>query len=309
MSKEEQTILVQQHIKTILATLNDARVTEFFGTIAHGKMMRAKLIMKIAAAHPDAPKLAAIVELIHLASLLHDDVIDDSLLRRGKPTVHALYGTKNAVMLGDILYAKAFEQLVGMGETIAQSVSGAVVQLSIGELNDVAMSSAFNEDEDAYMKMLYQKTGSLIEASCFAAAVLAGYDRDVLGSYGRALGVAFQIVDDILDVTQDEAKLGKPSFGDFAEGKSTLPFLYLYAKLSHDERIALLKLFGKPFSPEGISWTREQMAKHDIVKLCLQKASKVMDDAVCALEKSENVDAILRGSLIKAAQEQLARDF
>jgi octaprenyl-diphosphate synthase len=110
--------------------------------------------------------------MIHAASLLHDDVIDDAYTRRNKPSLNALYGNKTAIMLGDVLYSKGFFELNNISPEVAKIVSNAVVQLSLGELKDVSLSKAFNLDKEVYLGMIYQKTASLIEASAGAAAVL-----------------------------------------------------------------------------------------------------------------------------------------
>ncbi|OHE21220.1 MAG: octaprenyl-diphosphate synthase, partial [Sulfurimonas sp. RIFOXYD2_FULL_37_8] len=193
-----------------------------------GKRLRAKLILKIADSNEKAPLLAAIVELIHGASLLHDDVIDEATLRRGVASVNATDGSKTAVMLGDILYSKAFTELVSFEKEIARIIASSVTALSKGEMMDVKMADEFNSDEEKYLDMLYLKTATLIEASAEAAAILAGKDSHSHALYGKNLGLSFQIIDDILDITSDEAILGKPAMNDFVEGKCTLPYIYLY---------------------------------------------------------------------------------
>ena len=201
--------------------------------IEKGKGIRGKLVTIIS---PSSSKLAAVIEAIHLASLLHDDVIDEADKRRGVISINAKYGDHTAVMLGDIVYSKAFYELIDFGSEIAKVVSNAVYLLSQGELEDVKLSKSINLDKDKYMQMIYKKTASLIEAACAAAALIEGYDKKDFMKYGKNIGIAFQIIDDLLDITQDEKTLGKPAMHDFYEGKVTLPFIYLFEAINNEEK-------------------------------------------------------------------------
>ena len=154
---------VEQEILRLIKECDYDEVERLFGTLSGGKRLRAKLILKIAPEQKYAPLLAAIVELIHAASLLHDDVIDDADTRRGVASVNATDGSKIAVMLGDILYSKAFTELVAFDKEIAQTIASSVTALSKGEMMDVAMAESFNSDEKAYLDMLYLKTATLIK--------------------------------------------------------------------------------------------------------------------------------------------------
>jgi len=196
-------------MKNFIAELGYEPANAMFVRINSGKKLRSKLLLKIAGENEQSLKICAIIELIHLASLLHDDVIDDADTRRGSPSINASFGTKNAVMLGDILYSKGFYELSKFPHEIAGEISGAVSKLSIGEMMDVDLSAKFNEDKSAYETMIYYKTAVLIESAAAVGAMLAGLDARNFKIYGKNLGLAFQIVDDILDVTQDAATLGK----------------------------------------------------------------------------------------------------
>ncbi|WP_292657692.1 polyprenyl synthetase family protein, partial [Nitratifractor sp.] len=218
---------VERRIGQYIAELEDRDAQELYGRLPAGKRLRARLILIIAGSSPAAVKTAAVVEMIHAASLLHDDVIDDADLRRGRPSLNALYGSKTSIMFGDVLYAKAFHELVDIDRQVARVLSHAVIELSLGERQDVLLSERFNPDCGAYLKMIYQKTASLIEASAEGAAILAGKNREVYRTYGRNLGIAFQMIDDLLDITQSAKALGKPAMHDFEEGKTTLPYIYL----------------------------------------------------------------------------------
>ena len=144
---------VERKIEQFIADLNDKEVCALYARLPSGKRLRAKLILKIAGNSLSVVKTAAIVEMIHAASLLHDDVIDDAYTRRSKPSLNALYGNKTAIMLGDILYSKGFLELNNIGPDVATVISNAVVQLSLGELKDVSLSTTFNLDKDVYLEM------------------------------------------------------------------------------------------------------------------------------------------------------------
>ncbi|MCJ7765857.1 MAG: polyprenyl synthetase family protein, partial [Thiovulaceae bacterium] len=206
---------VEKEILSLVDEIGYDEISRLFNTLQGGKRLRAKLILEIAAEDADAARLGAIVELIHAASLLHDDVIDDATLRRGAASVNATENSKTAIMLGDALYSKAYSALVSFDEMIAKTVAGAVTALSVGELMDGRLSEHFNADAERYMQMLYLKTAALIEASAKGAAQLAGKDTEAYALYGKNLGISFQIIDDILDIVSDEATLGKPALHDY----------------------------------------------------------------------------------------------
>ncbi|MDM5272012.1 polyprenyl synthetase family protein [Sulfurovum sp. zt1-1] len=294
---------VERKIEQFIAELEDREVSSFYWMLPAGKRLRAKLILKIAGNNLLAVKTAAVVEMIHAASLLHDDVIDDAYTRRNKPSLNALYGNKTAIMLGDILYSKGFLELNNISMEIAKIVSNAVVQLSLGELRDVSLSKTFNVDKEIYLKMIYQKTASLIEASAGAAAVLAGKPKEAYLTYGRNLGLAFQMIDDILDITQDSATLGKPALHDFVEGKTTLPYIYLYEALKSDEKRKLQSLHAKVLKPEEQLWIQTKMKEHQIIEKSYLEAKALIEEAI-ALMSAHGED-----SLAGIAKEMIEREF
>jgi octaprenyl-diphosphate synthase len=284
---------VEEEIARLLEEIGYAEVTRLFATLSGGKRLRAKLILKIAPSSQEAIKLAAIVELIHAASLLHDDVIDDAQLRRGAPSVNATEGSKTAIMLGDILYSKAFSSLVFFDSAIASLISNAVTALSVGEMQDVALASSFNSDEKIYLDMLYLKTASLIEASAAAAALLAGKQSENYALYGKNLGLSFQIIDDILDIVSDEATLGKPALNDFVEGKCTLPYIYLYHAVDDNDKERLVGMHAKKISSEESEWIKSKMQEHNCVERSFALAVKLSEEAKQALSGDEALIAIL----------------
>jgi octaprenyl-diphosphate synthase len=294
---------VERKIEQFIDDLNDKEVAVLYTKLPHGKRLRAKLILKIAGSSLPAVKTAAIVEMIHAASLLHDDVIDDAYIRRNKPSLNALYGNKTAIMLGDILYSKGFLELNDISPQVAKMISNAVVQLSLGELKDVSLSKAFNIDKKIYLEMIYQKTASLIEASAGAAALLAGKPQEAYLTYGRNLGLAFQMIDDILDITSDSGTLGKPALHDFVEGKTTLPYIYLYEALGSDDQKKLASLHAKVLSKKEQSWIMQHMDEHQILLKCYAQARELIDEAI-ELMNSKGEEA-----LSGIAQEMIERNF
>jgi len=279
---------VKQIMNMFVKQCGDKEVLSLYNQIEHGKMLRSRLILLIAGDSDKAAELCAVVELIHLSSLLHDDVIDEAPTRRGKPTIHMLFDTKTAIMLGDVLYSKAFSQLTLMDKEVAYIVSSAVTALSIGEMIDIELSKSFNTNQQSYMDMIDKKTASLLEASTKSAAILADKDKDSFAIYGRSLGLCFQIVDDILDITQDSETLGKPAMNDFKEGKTTLPYMLLYHELSDDDKTKLRSYFKKELSKEELNWIKEKIKKHDTIDKTRQIAKNLAKDGLNAIKHEQN---------------------
>jgi len=290
-------------MRGFVSDLGYKKADEMFAKISSGKKLRSRLILNIAPVNEISLTLCAVVELIHLASLLHDDVIDDSELRRGQPSINAIYGTKDAIMLGDILYAKGFFELSKFDKFISGEISAAVANLSIGELMDVTMSAEFNANLDAYKKMIYYKTAVLIEASAKCAAFLGGLDEMKFGEYGRNLGLAFQIIDDILDITQDPKTLGKPNFSDFKEGKTTLPYIYLYRVLDANGKERLKSLFKREPNEDEISWLKAQFEEFNVISRSINEARALGQKALESIKEYQNE------ALENIAKKMIYREF
>ncbi len=184
--------------------------------------------------------LAACVEFIHTATLLHDDVVDASGLRRGNETANALWGNEASVLVGDFLFSRAFEVMVADGSLrvlgILSSTSAIIAE---GEVAQLLTTNDTTTSEDAYLDVIAAKTAALFSAACRIGAVVAERPSDedeALASYGRNLGIAFQLVDDVLDYSSREATLGKTIGDDFREGKITLPVILAFRRGSDDER-------------------------------------------------------------------------
>lgn len=174
--------------------------------------------------------LAAIIEFIHTATLLHDDVVDISSMRRGRLTANAKWGNAPSVLVGDFLYSRAFQMMVRVGNMeIMQILSDTTNTISEGEVQQLVNAKDPSVSEENYLEVIYKKTGALFEAACDVAAVLSGAtdeQRQALKRYGYHLGLAFQLVDDALDYEGDAEALGKNVGDDLAEGKPTLPLIY-----------------------------------------------------------------------------------
>ena len=289
---------VKNQIKEFVKVCNHEKSLELLEKLATGKMLRSKLILKIAGISIESIKLCAVVEMIHAASLLHDDVIDEANTRRGQPSVNALYDNKTAIMFGDILYSRAFTELSQMDKQIAYTISNAVTLLSIGEMMDVDLTNTFNKSYDKYLDMIYKKTASLIEASSKAAAILSKKDENKYALYGKNLGLAFQMVDDILDITQDSKTLGKPAMLDFVEGKVTIPYLLLYERI--ENKTKLEALYKKELTSDESLWIKEQMtitrALDDSIALAKQ-IGNIAIDAVKDEEDSETLIFIMKAMI------------
>ncbi len=288
---------------TWVEELENDDINSLFQHLPKGKRLRAKLVLKIAGNSEEAIQLAAIIELIHAASLLHDDVIDESMTRRGVTSVNATDGSKVAVMMGDILYSKAYTQLVPFDIRISQAVAKAVTVLSIGEYVDVKMGETFNSDEDAYIEMIYKKTASLIEATAYCAAVLSGKEEESYRVYGKNLGLSFQIIDDILDIVSDEKTLGKPALNDYKEGKTTLPYIYLYNRLDEKGRQRLVSSHAKNIDADESQWIKDQMKENKSVEQSYRLAQRLSDEAIEAVSQHDESE------LVAIIKEMMGREF
>lgn len=283
---------IDRIIEQFVLDLNSKEVLEYLLQIPAGKRLRSKLICEIAKDHNDRFLLSAIVELIHLASLLHDDVIDDTVLRRGVKTIGATDGSKTAIMIGDIFYSKAYYELSRFDSEVAKVVSNSVTKLSLGELLDVRLSERFNSDRSIYLEMIDLKTAALIEASCEAAALICGKDRVRYREFGKKLGIAFQVIDDLLDITQDEQVLGKPALNDLTEGKVTLPMIDLFHNGNDDDRKRLCALFKQPIDPISVKWLRERMEAVGALASSVEFAKSLANEAKDLVKADNNLSAI-----------------
>jgi len=215
-----------------------------------GKMFRPTLALLSAAAAgtPDsrAVTLAASVELMHLATLVHDDSVDHSVLRRGLPTVNSMFSHQVSVIMGDFLYTRALMALVRMNDfEIMRIIADVANELTIGEMRQLSAVDALAFDEEAYYHLIRAKTASLIAGACESGAVCgAGEFREALSAYGDRLGMAFQIADDILDYTGEASVTGKPGGLDLREHKVTLPLIAALRQVNGAARTRIEELFA-----------------------------------------------------------------
>jgi octaprenyl-diphosphate synthase len=173
---------------------------------------------------------AAIIEFIHTATLLHDDVVDGSTLRRGRDTANEVWGNEASVLVGDYVYSRAFEMMVSLGDMrIMDVMASATNKIAEGEVLQLMNAHDPETTEERYFEVIYRKTAKLFESGMQIAAILAGASQTVeshMASYGKHLGTAFQLIDDVLDYRSDQQELGKNLGDDLAEGKPTLPLIY-----------------------------------------------------------------------------------
>ncbi len=200
-----------------------------------GKRMRPALVLLAAGAldyegqrHHD---MAAVIEFIHTATLLHDDVVDESALRRGRDTANAIFGNAASVLVGDFLYSRAFQMMVEVDDMrVMQVLSDATNIIAEGEVLQLMNCHDADVDEARYMQVIHYKTAKLFEAAARLGAILAKSTPEMeqaMAAYGKHLGTAFQLVDDVLDYSGEEADTGKSIGDDLAEGKPTLPLIYV----------------------------------------------------------------------------------
>jgi octaprenyl-diphosphate synthase len=215
-----------------------------------GKMFRPTLLLlssEVAGESDDqAITLAASLELIHLATLVHDDAVDHSALRRGMPTVNSLFSHQISVIMGDFLYSTALTHLVGLGSLEAlQTLTRASTEMTLGEMRQLAVTDPLRFSESEYYALIKSKTASLMRAACELGALSGARQYcDALGAFGENLGMAFQIADDLLDYREVKETTGKPSGLDLREHKVTLPLIHALRQMSPASRQQVERLFS-----------------------------------------------------------------
>ncbi len=227
--------------------------------LARGKLFRPTLALLSErledSLHPHGVTLAASVELLHLATLVHDDAVDHSVLRRGMPTVNALWNHQSAVIMGDYLYSRAVMELTAIGEIeFLRVLARAANEMSIGEMRQLSSHDTLGFGEADYDRLIASKTASLMSAACeLGAAAAGGRFQQAMREYGHHLGMAFQIADDLLDYARDEAVTGKPGGQDLREHKMTLPLIEALRRATPTERRLVERFFADPEpTDEGI---------------------------------------------------------
>lgn len=232
--------------------------------------------------------LGACVEMIHMATLIHDDVIDGAATRRGRPTAFHVHGPTGSILSGDVLLAKAMRLLAIDGDlAIIRQISDAVVEMAEGEVREVEVRTDFTLSEEEHMKVLRMKTAAFIESCCRAGARVGGAtieQEDALGAYGHHIGLAFQIADDLLDFRGSQAKTGKPVATDFREGCATLPLIALRGKLSEEETLVVRRKFGNGVTDDELAMIVQWMEVRGAFTYAAAAAEDHVTRALSALE-------------------------
>lgn len=281
-----------------------------------GKRMRPMLTLACAnlLGYPGTRhyKLAAAVEFIHTATLLHDDVVDGSGMRRGKRAANLIWGNPASVLVGDFLFSRAFELMVEDGSLkVLKILSHASAVIAEGEVEQLTAQRQIDTNEEHYLQIISAKTAALFAAACRVSPVVAEASEDsefALESYGRNLGIAFQLTDDVIDYASDAATMGKGVGDDFRDGKMTLPVILAYARASDGERQFWRSAIGGERSGDqdlarAISLLRASDALGDTVERARQYARRAID-ALANFPASK-----AKSALVEAAEFAVARAY
>ncbi|MBN1572453.1 MAG: polyprenyl synthetase family protein [Deltaproteobacteria bacterium] len=234
--------------------------------------------------------LAGVIELVHTATLLHDDVVDSAELRRGVESANILWGNQTSILVGDFLISQAFSMMVEVGDLrILDIVSLTTKKMTEGEMFQIALENALNITEEQYLKLIHNKTAVLIASACRIGALLGGTEKsneEKLAKFGEGVGMAFQIVDDVLDYSSDLKEVGKPVGNDLAEQKATLPLIFSLLKMSDGERDKTAEIFfADKKSEEDFSYIFGIVKQHGGIEYSMKKAKSFTESA-----KEELVD-------------------
>ena len=282
-SVEDKLVLTEEKIKSKLASDVDLveKMTSYHIKTG-GKRLRALLTLGAAklCGYTKGSRdvnLAACVELIHSATLMHDDVIDEGVVRRGKETLNKVWDNHSSVLIGDYLLSRCFEMMVEDGNLeVLKLLSSTSSKIAQGEILQLQHKGEVDMLEETYLKIISAKTAELFAAATKVGAILSDADtkqKDALEFYGRNLGLTFQIADDTLDYNSDLKLFGKKVGQDFFEGKITLPIILLFQKINFDEKNLLIELFKKDTrNDDDFKKIISIIKKYNIIKECYQKA-------------------------------------
>ncbi len=270
-----------------------------------GKLFRPTILLladQATGSSPRAVTLAATIELIHLATLVHDDSVDHSVLRRGMPTINSLFSHQVSVIMGDYLYSRAVIELVRMDDMEPLRVLGRVTnEMTVGEMRQLLAHDPMQFSEEQYDLLIRSKTASLLSGAAECGALEAPPEqRAALRRFGELLGMAFQIVDDLLDYTEDEAVLGKPSGSDLREHKVTLPLIAALPRMDEAARRQVARLLHTPDPSDDliaeVSAAVAQVGGLDYARARAHRLGEQADAELDLLPPSPACDA-LRGSI------------
>ena len=281
-----------------------------------GKRLRPLLVLLVAKASQVDDKnhtriLAAImIELIHTATLLHDDVVDDSNNRRGSETVHQHFGNQSAILVGDFVYSRAFQVMVQIGQMrVMEIMADATNTIAEGEVLQLINSGNADITEKQYLDVIYRKTGKLFEAGATIGAVLGNQSKLIessLTDYGRNLGIAFQLIDDVLDYSSSFETIGKDVGDDLAEGKPTLPLIYALERCEPKEQIIIRQAIQSK-NTQNIDQIIEYIKSSGALALSAEKAKSLSDQAIESLEPLPESE--YKNGLIELAQFAMNRMY
>ncbi|SUO96872.1 polyprenyl synthetase family protein [Suttonella ornithocola] len=260
--------------------------------------------------HQYAITAAAFIEFIHNATLLHDDVVDESEMRRGQPTANIAFSNAASVLVGDFLYTRAFQLMVRTGNmAILETMAEATNLIAAGEVMQLSNMHDPDVDEERYYRVIELKTAVLFSAACKVPAQLANLDQtkvQALADYGRYLGLGFQIIDDLLDYTGDVAKLGKSLGDDLAEGKPTLPLIRAQSQLEGFAQ-KRLRIIIETGDREAINEVIELLNQTDALIYSREQANNMIKNAIKVLDIFSDSD--YKTALVSLAYEAIQRDF
>ena len=316
---------IQQIVADDFAALNDSVVSQLHSeapvieSIGHyiieagGKRMRPVLVLlssrNLGYTGRDHIGLATVIEFLHTATLLHDDVVDMSEMRRGRPTANTRWDNPSSVLVGDFIYSRAFELLVNIGDMAIMDVMASTTnKISEGEVLQLVNQRNPNATEADYMQVILNKTAILFAAACKSAAILAGADTTIqenLHKFGLQVGLAFQLVDDVLDYSGSSATMGKNVGDDLAEGKPTLPLIYTMQHGTDADR-ALIEKAITGGGLEQLDAIMETVIRSGALDYTRQKAGACIDTALKCLECLP--DNEFRAGLAQVAEAALNRD-
>ena len=241
---------------------------------------------------PQTIKAAVIVELLHTATLVHDDVVDDAKTRRGLPSINAIWKNKVSVLVGDYLLAKALTEMLDLRDfTVLDILSITARRMSRGELLQIAKARKLDITEEVYFDMISDKTAALFAACCELAAVTSGDNgahQVELRNFGEKLGLAFQIRDDILDFEGRKAIIGKPILGDVKEKKITLPLIHAIHRSSDGEGRKIIKMIDRGLKPEDRSYVLDFIRSHSGIEYASAAAERIKAEALQSLDAFPN---------------------
>ena len=305
-SFDDKLILIDERIKEKLSSkVNLVDLMTKYHLKTGGKRLRA--LLTLAAARLCGYRkggrdinLSACVELIHAATLMHDDVIDNGEIRRGKKTINKIWGNQSSILVGDYLLSRCFEMMVEDGDLkVLKLLSSTSAEISQGEVLQLQHNKEVDLLEETYLKIISWKTASLFSAATKTGAIISNTEnkiQEALESYGKNLGLTFQIADDTLDYNSELKFFGKEIGNDFYEGKITLPIIILYQKIKDEEKDYIKKIFNKKVRTlNDLNNVLELIKKYNVIKDCYNKAEyfiNIASNSLNIFEQSKEKDML-----------------